>query len=107
MRSDATLADRLCFAAFNRMRINDLNILRRLLLALLAGLAPAWLPAAPAAHVREADAAFAAAAAERTGDEVVVVAGSLYLVAAVRALLLAAPAVPVDQPAPQAARQGG
>ncbi len=54
-----------------------------------------------------ADAAFAAAAAERTGDEVVVVAGSLYLVAAVRALLLAAPAIPVGQPAPQAARQGG
>jgi len=64
MRSDATLADRLCFAAFNRMKIRDLNIVRRLPLALLAGLAPAWLPAAPAVHVREADAAFAALAAE-------------------------------------------
>jgi ketosteroid isomerase-like protein len=64
MRPDATLADRLCCAAFNRMEINDLDIVRRPLLALLAGFAPACLPAAPASDVREADAAFAARAAE-------------------------------------------
>jgi len=61
----------------------------------------------PARTYATAAAAFAAATAERTGNEVVVVAGSLYLVAAVRALLVAAaPTVAVNQLAPRAARQG-
>jgi dihydrofolate synthase/folylpolyglutamate synthase len=53
--------------------------------------------------------AFAAAIAARCENEIVVVAGSLYLVAAVRSMMgnAAGPTVDVSRPSPSAARRDG
>ncbi len=64
MRLGAAHSGALCCEPPERGKINDMNIVRRLLFALLPGLAPALAVAAPALDVREVDAAFAGLAAE-------------------------------------------
>jgi ketosteroid isomerase-like protein len=64
MRLGAAHQGALCCESSKRMKINDMNIMRRLLCALLPGLAPVLAFAAPAPDVREADQAFAGLAAD-------------------------------------------
>jgi ketosteroid isomerase-like protein len=64
MRLGAAHRGTLCCEPSKRMKINDMNIVRRLPFALLPGLASALTVAAPAPDVRDADVAFAARAAE-------------------------------------------